>query len=173
MTCQPGAGRRVVRGADDGQRPFRFHDADAGIRSRKTVITLDGRGDVSCICFTAHLADIVDLAPDQRMVFYRACRSFLALTRDPAHAVSLKLGGGEMVDFDNRRVLHAAPHLRSQDRLSGPAPCAAATSIAANGTAAAVCWPTSSAKRPRAGTGASSGPAAVKPVHAEIRATGE
>lgn len=28
------------------------------------------------------------------------------MLRDPAYAVSLKLGSGEMVVFDNRRVLH-------------------------------------------------------------------
>jgi len=86
--------------------PFRFHDADTDIRSRKTVITLDGRGEVSEICFNAHLADIVDLAPADMTAFYRAYRSFMALTRDPAYAISLKLSGGEMVVFDNRRVLH-------------------------------------------------------------------
>ncbi len=86
--------------------PFRFHDASTDIRGRKAVITLGGGGEVSEICFNAHLADILDLAPAQMMPFYRAYRLFMQMTRDPAYGIALKLGGGEMAVFDNRRVLH-------------------------------------------------------------------
>lgn len=86
--------------------PFRFHDGTTDIRSRKTVITLDSRGDVSEICFNAHLADILDLEPAQLKAFYGAYRLFMEMTRDPGYGIALKLSGGEMVVFDNRRVLH-------------------------------------------------------------------
>ncbi|KUF10757.1 TauD/TfdA family dioxygenase [Pseudoponticoccus marisrubri] len=86
--------------------PFRFHDSVTDIRSRKTVIALDSRGRVSEICFNAHLADILDLAPAQMTPFYRAYRQLMEMTRDPAYGIALKLSGGEMVVFDNRRVLH-------------------------------------------------------------------
>ena len=86
--------------------PFRFHDGDTDIRSRKAVITLDGDGEVSEICFNAHLADVLDLPPSQMMPFYRAYRLFMEMTRDPAYGIALKLSGGEMVIFDNRRVMH-------------------------------------------------------------------
>lgn len=86
--------------------PFRFHDRDTDIRSRKTVITLDDEGNVSEICFNAHLADIVDLEPQQLRPFYRAYRLFMSMLRDPAYGISLRLAKGEMVVFDNRRVLH-------------------------------------------------------------------
>ena len=86
--------------------PFRFQDQDTDIRSRKAVITLDENGGVSEVCFNAHLADILDLAPAQLMQFYRAYRVFMQMTRDPAYGIALKLKGGEMVVFDNRRVLH-------------------------------------------------------------------
>ena len=86
--------------------PFRFHDAETDIRSRKTAITLDEMGEVTEICFNAHLADVLDLPADQMTRFYRAYRTFMEMTRDPAYSVTLKLSGGEMVVFDNRRVLH-------------------------------------------------------------------
>lgn len=86
--------------------PFRFQDAHTDIRSRKTVITLHENGDVSEICFNAHIADILDLPPAQMTDFYRAYRLFMEMTRDPAYRISLKLSGGQMVVFDNRRVLH-------------------------------------------------------------------
>jgi gamma-butyrobetaine dioxygenase len=86
--------------------PFRFFDTDTDIRSRKTVIVRDTQGGVSEICFNAHLADIVDIEPDRMPAFYRAYRRFMEMTRDPAYAVTLKLSAGEMVVFDNRRILH-------------------------------------------------------------------
>ena len=86
--------------------PFRFHDAETDIRSRKTVITLDTRGDVSEICFNAHLADILDLDAEQMTAFYRAYRQFMEMTRAPAYRIGLRLSAGQMVVFDNRRVLH-------------------------------------------------------------------
>lgn len=86
--------------------PFRFHDVSTDIRSRKTVITLDTCGGVSEICFNAHLADILDLEPTRLKSFYRAYRLFMEMTRDPAYGIALRLSGGEMVVFDNRRVLH-------------------------------------------------------------------
>ena len=86
--------------------PFRFQDGAADIRARKPTIVLDGDGAVSEICFNAHIADILDLPPEEMPAFYRAYRAFMALLRDPGFTVALKLRAGEMVCFDNRRALH-------------------------------------------------------------------
>ncbi|MCG7629799.1 TauD/TfdA family dioxygenase [Epibacterium sp. MM17-32] len=86
--------------------PFRFHDHETDIRNRKKVINLDEEGRVIEICFNAHLADIFDLEPALMQRYYRAYRQFMILTRSPEYLVTLKLKGGEMVVFDNRRVLH-------------------------------------------------------------------
>ena len=86
--------------------PFRFHDKVTDIRSRKAVITLDSDGEVSEICFNAHLADILDLDPAQMPAYYRAYRKFMGMLRAPEYGIALRLAAGEMVVFDNRRVLH-------------------------------------------------------------------
>ena len=86
--------------------PFRFHDADYDIRRRKTVIRVDEDGSVGEIRFNAHLADIFDLPTEVMADYYRAYRLFMTMSRDDAYLVTLKLGAGEMVVFDNRRVLH-------------------------------------------------------------------
>ncbi|MEM1163210.1 MAG: TauD/TfdA family dioxygenase [Pseudomonadota bacterium] len=86
--------------------PFRFHDADTDIRSRKKVITCDDKGRVSEICFNAHIADFLDIAPDLMALYYRAYRRMMSMTRDQKYIVTLKLAAGEMAVFDNRRVLH-------------------------------------------------------------------
>ncbi len=86
--------------------PFRFHDEDTDIRNRKRVINLDEDGQVIEVCFNAHLADIFDLEPALMTRFYRAYRRFMQMTRSDDYLVTLKLKGGEMVVFDNRRVMH-------------------------------------------------------------------
>ncbi|MDF1775051.1 MAG: TauD/TfdA family dioxygenase [Rhizobiaceae bacterium] len=86
--------------------PFRFHDGDADIRVREPVITLDNSGAVIEIRYNAHLAGVFDMAPEIMPAYYRAYRAFMAKTRDPKYRLMLKLKGGEMVVFDNRRILH-------------------------------------------------------------------
>jgi gamma-butyrobetaine dioxygenase len=86
--------------------PFRFHDGEADIRVCKPVITLDGDGHVIEIRYNAHLAGIFDMPTEVMPAFYRAYRGYMAKTRDPKYRLTLKLRAGEMVVFDNRRVLH-------------------------------------------------------------------
>jgi len=63
--------------------PFRVHDSDTDIRARKPVINRDVEGHTREICFNAHLADILDLQPDELSPYYAAYRRFMAMTRSP------------------------------------------------------------------------------------------
>jgi len=86
--------------------PFRFYDRDADIQIHEPVITLDSSGDVIEIRYNAHLAGIFDMSPDIMPSYYHAYRAYMAKTRDPKYRLTLKLKAGEMVIFDNRRILH-------------------------------------------------------------------
>ena len=86
--------------------PFRFYDGDAHIRVHKPVITLDDGDAVIEIRYNAHLAGIFDMDSEIMPGYYRAYRSYMAKTRDPQYSLKLKLKAGEMVVFDNRRILH-------------------------------------------------------------------
>ncbi len=86
--------------------PFRFHDDSADIRVHRPVITLGPKGDVIEIRYNAHLAGIFDMPAEIMPTYYRAYRAYMAKTRDPKYQLTLKLKAGEMVVFDNRRVLH-------------------------------------------------------------------
>ena len=86
--------------------PFRFHDGDADIKIHKPVITLDDAGEVIEIRYNAHLAGIFDMDSDIMPSYYKAYRAFMAKTRDPQYGLTIKLKAGEMVVFDNRRILH-------------------------------------------------------------------
>jgi gamma-butyrobetaine dioxygenase len=86
--------------------PFRFHDGDYDIRVHRPVINLTHDGAVHEIKWNAHIAGVFDMPADVMEAYYKAYRTFMALTRDAAFHLRLKLSGGEMVVFDNRRVLH-------------------------------------------------------------------
>lgn len=86
--------------------PFRFHDADTDLRTRRPVIVTDPAGRVAEVCFNAHIAGVFDMAPELVEPYYAAYRRLMVMSRDPAYLVTLKLSAGEMVVFDNRRVLH-------------------------------------------------------------------
>lgn len=88
------------------QIPCRFHDEDYDIRSRKAVINLDDQGQVNEICFNPHLASTLDISPELMQAYYRAYQTFMKMTKNPEYKISVMLTGGEMVVFDNRRVLH-------------------------------------------------------------------
>lgn len=86
--------------------PFRFHDEDTDIRVHKPVITLNDGGQMIEIRYNAHLAGIFDMSSNLMPEFYRAYRAYMSKTRDPKYRLTLKLKAGEMVVFDNRRILH-------------------------------------------------------------------
>lgn len=86
--------------------PFRFHDDEHDIRQHHPVINLDSFGNIIEIKYNAHLADIFDL-PDHIMHdYYLAYRNLMARLKDQRFRIELKLEAGQMVVFDNRRVLH-------------------------------------------------------------------
>jgi gamma-butyrobetaine dioxygenase len=86
--------------------PFRFHDDSADIRVHRPVITLGSKGEVIEIRYNAHLAGIFDMPAEVMPAYYRAYRAYMAKTRDSKYRLTLKLKAGEMVVFDNRRILH-------------------------------------------------------------------
>ncbi|MFM7028321.1 MAG: TauD/TfdA family dioxygenase [Chakrabartia sp.] len=86
--------------------PFRFHDGDYDIRVHAPVITLDHAGRLLEIRYNAHIAAIFDMPAEIMPAYYHAYRAYMRLTRDPRYRLTFKLESGEMVVFDNRRVLH-------------------------------------------------------------------
>lgn len=90
----------------DVRIPMRFHDDGTDIRTRDTVIRCDGDGTLQEIRYNAHLAAPFDMPLAVQEAYYPAYRAFMAATREPRYHVTLRLGPGEMVVFDNRRILH-------------------------------------------------------------------
>ena len=70
------------------------------------MIDVDNAGRFRGLAFNAHLADIPDLPSEQLYGFYEAYRDLMQRIRDPAYLIRYALAPGEMVMFDNRRILH-------------------------------------------------------------------
>lgn len=86
--------------------PFRFHDHDHDIRQHHTVINVDHFGNIIEIKYNAHIADVFDLPANLMRDYYLAYRNLMARLRDERFKIEFKLQAGQMVVFDNRRVLH-------------------------------------------------------------------
>jgi gamma-butyrobetaine dioxygenase len=86
--------------------PWRFHDATADIRRRRPIINLDRKGGFEAFVFNAHIADLPDMPPSVLYEFYPAYQRLMIRMRDPRYVIRYSLSPGEMVAFDNRRVLH-------------------------------------------------------------------
>jgi len=85
--------------------PFRFHDKHSDIRFSHPLIS-EENGQISHFIFNAHLADCVDTKDEQCIDYYRAYQNLMQRIRQPKYALKLKLQAGEMMIFDNKRVLH-------------------------------------------------------------------
>jgi len=85
---------------------FRFQDETADIAFRAPVVGCDAHGKPTVIRFNNWLRDTLRLPAAQVEPFYRAYRRFWEMLRDSRYAVRFKLQPGEMLAFDNLRVLH-------------------------------------------------------------------
>jgi len=84
---------------------FRFHDKNYDIRYCHTLIKEES-GVIKEFIFNAHLAQTVSFEDDRAFEYYRAYQHLMTRIRQQKYAISFKLKAGEMMIFDNRRVLH-------------------------------------------------------------------
>ncbi len=70
------------------------------------IITLDHNGQLLEIRFNNWIRDSLRLPLEQADAWYRAYREFWDLVHDPRQRLEFSLLPGQMIAFDNRRVLH-------------------------------------------------------------------
>jgi gamma-butyrobetaine dioxygenase len=83
--------------------PFRFHDDSDDIRFTAPIIELDSDNQPVSIRFNNWIRDVDPFADEE---FYDAYVALWHVLRDSSHVVELRLGAGETICFDNRRILH-------------------------------------------------------------------
>jgi gamma-butyrobetaine dioxygenase len=86
---------------------FRFQDDEYDIRYRSPMIVRDANGKVIEVRVNDWIRDTTpDVPLAEEKAFYAAYRSLLEKVEDPGYQLRVKLAAGQMVAFDNRRVLH-------------------------------------------------------------------
>jgi len=86
--------------------PWRFHDEAEDIRYRRPIIETDQQQRLTGLAFNAHIADVPDMDGPTLYDFYAAYRQLMLRIRDPRYRIEHRMRPGEMVMFDNRRILH-------------------------------------------------------------------
>lgn len=85
---------------------LRFQDDEHDIAVHEPIIRVDNQGTIREIRFNNWIRDVVNVAPDRIEAWYAAYCDFWARLRAPRYRADFELAPGQMVAFDNRRVLH-------------------------------------------------------------------
>jgi gamma-butyrobetaine dioxygenase len=86
--------------------PFLYRSRDAELYAERPFIQLAVDGAVVAVHYNNRSIAPMRLPADQIEAFYASYRVFAQLLRDPRFQLELHLSDGELVAFDNRRVLH-------------------------------------------------------------------
>jgi gamma-butyrobetaine dioxygenase len=86
---------------------FRFSDKDADLQARAPFIEVNDQGDVIKVRFNNRSIDALKLPAGIMGRFYPAYRHYAEILEREELQVTFKLRPGELMLFDNTRVLHA------------------------------------------------------------------
>jgi gamma-butyrobetaine dioxygenase len=85
---------------------FEYRDASTHLVSVKPMIELDGQGEMTGVHYSPRLDDIPLMSQKDTVAYHRARKRLGTLLEDPAYELRFRLQAGEMMMFDNNRVLH-------------------------------------------------------------------
>lgn len=86
--------------------PFRYRNAETDLSNRTAYIETDETGRIAAIRYNNRSAAPLDLPFEVMGEFYAALRRFSRLLHDRDGEMRLRLEPGDLVTFDNERVLH-------------------------------------------------------------------
>jgi gamma-butyrobetaine dioxygenase len=96
---------------------FRFVDGDIELIERRPMIELDHQGRPAGVHYSPRL-DYLPLLDDATTVaFHKARRRLGELFSDPAYELYFRLQAGELMMFDNNRVLHGRTSFNPNEGL--------------------------------------------------------
>jgi alpha-ketoglutarate-dependent taurine dioxygenase len=87
--------------------PFHYRSQNADLYAERPLIQLSCRGEVTAVHYNSRsIAPLIDASARAAVPFYAAYRRFAGLLRDPRYQLRFRLAAGEIVVFDNQRILH-------------------------------------------------------------------
>jgi len=85
---------------------FEYRDATTQLVAVKPMIELDGMGQMIGVHYSPRLDDIPLMSDADTQRYHRARKRFGQLLEDPQYELRFKLDPGQLMMFDNNRVLH-------------------------------------------------------------------
>jgi gamma-butyrobetaine dioxygenase len=85
---------------------FRYRSRSAELAAERPLIALDCTGAVRAVHYNSRSIAPLELPAADCPAYYAAYRWFAALLREPRFQLRARLGAGELVLFDNQRILH-------------------------------------------------------------------
>ena len=86
--------------------PFLYQSRDAELYAETPLIRLTADGQVQAVHYNSRSIAPLQLPLAEVEAFYAAYRRFALLLREPGFQMTTRLGGGDLVVFDNQRTLH-------------------------------------------------------------------
>jgi gamma-butyrobetaine dioxygenase len=86
--------------------PFHYRSQNADLYAERPLIQLSCRGEVTAVHYNNRSIAPLLVASRDAAPFYAAYRCFAALLREPRYQLRFHLADGELVAFDNQRILH-------------------------------------------------------------------
>lgn len=86
--------------------PFHYRSKTADLYAERPLIQLTCEGAVSAVHYNNRSVAPLKLSAYECSLFYRAYRQFAQLLREPRFQAVTTLGPGDLVLFDNQRILH-------------------------------------------------------------------
>jgi gamma-butyrobetaine dioxygenase len=88
------------------QVPFAYRSRNAALNAERPLIQLSCRGEVVAVHYNNRSIQPLPLAAEAAERYYRAYRRFATLLREPRFMLRFMMRAGDLVVFDNQRILH-------------------------------------------------------------------
>ena len=85
---------------------YRFIDKETELIHHNTMISLDNAGEVSGIHYSSKVDFLPPLSREKTIAYHKARKKLISLFKDPKFELKFLLQKGELMMFDNNRVLH-------------------------------------------------------------------
>lgn len=86
--------------------PFAYRSRNAALSAERPLIQLSCRGEVVAVHYNNRSIQPLPFAAEAAERYYRAYRRFAILLREPRFMLRLMMRSGDLVVFDNQRILH-------------------------------------------------------------------
>ncbi len=99
--------------------PFLYRAADVELYAERPLIELGLHGQVISVHYNNRSIGPLPPSAGALTAYYRAYRRLARLLRDSRFHLQMRMAAGDLVVFDNRRILHARTSFKAQRHLQG------------------------------------------------------